>query len=324
MPERHDARRRHEAVQFAKKQSGNVKLFLEGVRRKETGAASTQLGHPIVPIEHDLLPLMMSPLIAANAALRLNLFIWAVSKRRKLDLARKIIKDEKEVAALVTGRPEARIRLDDVKLLLGRDAAFSANVTLYLKPFEGIFGESLNEILAEGSEGIPPKLRAAMELLARTLLRAKLREMESSILSEVNGLFDSHYGFTLRMTTDAEMAFHKRMPFEQQPLPYDTLAGIPFMIRSSNLVGLHFTINAVLDRLKELRDMYMAYAVAREDFEVGVLNVGLAHVLEGSRMMEIIKKCDIESTTQDYSFRSFFEQQDRAAGKGKPPVKQTF
>lgn len=280
LPESHTMGRRRQAALYAKEQTGSVKLFLEGIRKKEADKASSSLGYPVTPLEHGILPAVMSPFIAANGTLRSNAFLWSLANRRKDSAARKFVEDEKDVAAHVSGSPRGKIRLDEVKLLLGRDAAFSANATLYVKPFDELFGDSLNEILDAGPKGIPPILSGALRLLAKTLPPSTLRDLEVSVLSEINGLFGSKYGFALSITHDAD---------------YGTVEDFVPLVESSKPLGLYLKVTDVLNRLKELREMYMAYAVAREEFDLGVLNVGLAHLSRGSRMLEIFQKCDIES-----------------------------
>jgi len=277
---------RSQVAQFA--ETKHAKLFLEGVRPDEAGTVSSELDYPVVPLEHNNLPVAMSPLVAADGTLRLNAFLWSVARRRKLTAANRFVVCEQETAALhhrmVTrelgsGRPLPKTQLKSTGRFLDTLAVSSAKATLSVGPFGTVFHDSLEGIREAGSEGIPPRHAESLRLLAGIATPTALEALERSIFSEIGLFFGSNYGFIPRFT---------------HTMHYGAMTRIVPLIGSENPLSIYAIITGVLARLKELRDMYMAYSVVREGFERGVLDVGVEHALEGSRMLEIIQACGIE------------------------------
>lgn len=307
LPENHLCPRRREAVHFAKEQSGNTKLFIEGVRRRDADAVSLELGYSITSIEHDRLPVVMSPFIAADGALRLNSFLWSVANRRKDPAAREFIKEEREIAAYSLLASPSRIHLDSVTRCLCENAAFSTRAASRVQPFGDVFGESLNEVLELGQAGIPPKLAYALHLLVEMMPLPRLERMDLEIYSEIDSFFKSRYAISVSLPSPA----------------YAVIPEFDFIIRASNNpLALYRKVVEVLSRMKELRNGYMAYAIAREEFDIGVLNVGALHALENSMMLRILRQCGIETVSPEFSHSScFFNAPPSAAMASKPRQK---
>ncbi len=274
-PERHDRPRTREAIAFAKKTASQgfaVKLFVEGVMAGDIARLSNDAGFPITCIEDERIKRTTDISMFLTALHGLNAFRWSVAHVTNGDCAQ-FLKDAARSAYFAsnpsaTNLPSGPVRLD-IPAIRQYLVAECMHPQVSLKKL--VAGEELQRVisasLTQGEHRIPQPLLDLTVRLLNCIPQHDLDQMASALLPGILRFFSDRYGVSAYYAGFDNMhtsRLSKRLHAGHNPMEARAM------------------LARLETRLMSLREMFMAYSIAKEAFDYGIVNVGIVHTMSMS------------------------------------------
>lgn len=280
VPEMHRQKKEAEAAALAKKlragARGTIKLFVEGVRRCQTMEASESLGFPVTSIEDDAIKRFTTILSAAMAMTRCNAFFFALWHREEPGPAEMLSGIATTTAEVNGVLPGGAVTFDDMAKAVVSDTSYSVEPLISSGMLsEAGYGDLMVDIFANGRTGVSPRLSSLLHSLAEEAAEIEVRKVALELSGRVSDFFHREYGVRIRIGESD-----------------DTITGVFDALDGHDPMSLHESADRSYRALRLCRESYIAYSIAREPFDIGVLNIGLGHVRNG-HLVGLLEATDI-------------------------------
>lgn len=273
-PERHHRPRTREAITFAREtaeKGASVKLFVEGMMAGDIARLSKEAGFPITCIENEKIKRPTDIAMFLTALHDLNVFRWSIANINDRDCFQ-FLQDAARSAYLALNPLSTDLPSEPVQVglnaIMEHLVAECRLTSSLLKKFRIMEDTELDAVvsdsLAPGECHIP---RSLLELTLRLLNcspQSELDWMASALLPEMLRFFSGRYGICAYYAGFGDMQISK---LSKRLHPgYNPLEARDMLSRLGT-------------RLMSLRELFMAYSIAREEFDYGIVNVGQVHAL---------------------------------------------
>ncbi|MBN2122069.1 hypothetical protein JW721_03360 [Candidatus Micrarchaeota archaeon] len=252
---------------------GKVKLFVEGVGKRNQKQASEMFGFPVTPIENGKIKELTNTLALLSSVSRLNAFLWGIGNQ---DIAGKFIGET--IAEMAKVIPAESQNMEAFLTIMLKDFGHTSvgeipGVEIGDSERQGI----ADDLIDNSAKGVTGSLRELLEKIGKIFTAEGIRETLEGAKAEIEDGFAA-LGVKAKVGVDiSSIAIPGKEALAEQ-----------------NPVEIAESLEKSYGKLKVLREMGMAKCICEAEFDFGVLNIGYNHI-SSRNFMGLLNLSGIES-----------------------------
>jgi hypothetical protein len=280
MPEIHTHGRLDETVREVKAlKDPSVKLFLEGVTLLNRQSVSSRAGYPVTPTEHEGIQKASAILAFSYAISRAFALTWSLGNPTQEGIAYMTILGKSLLATRLQlsqlNRTDGPRSIDE---LLTQEIDHGLDLVKRLGLVDDTAINSIMTHLAQGS--LESKLVVFRSLITGMVVKSGIDQAE---LTKLPGTIDSYFlrahGIEAKLVS---ANLHLSLGILTDPSPGVTPIAFDTLVYDT------------YKQYRVLREAFMAYSVAKEDFSLGYMNLGLGHVTREGLLISLLAETNMQ------------------------------